>query len=124
MSRRYDPAAARVQHTHVHGGSPQASSYKVIFKGINRSKRHAYTLAQIFGLIPPNPVYDLEHVTGHQSNLRALSSFVSTVDCLTLSSRKPLNVGATLLYKPLPVLILSVSLVLGLDIISSVLLNK
>lgn len=83
MSQRYDSAAGWVQHTHVHGGSPQAGSYKVIFKGINRSERHAYTLTQIFGLTPPNPVYDLEHETGKQSNLRALSSFGCTVDCVS-----------------------------------------
>lgn len=63
MSQRYDSAVARVQHTHVRGGSPQANGYKVIFKGTNRSKRHAYTLSQIFGVIPPNPAYDLERVT-------------------------------------------------------------
>lgn len=59
-------------HTHVGGGSPQAGSYKVILKGINRSERHVYTLAQIFGLLPPDPGYDLEHVTRNQSHLRTL----------------------------------------------------
>lgn len=77
MSRRYDSAVARVQHTHVHGGSPQANGYKVIFKGINRSERHAYTLSQIFGVIPPNPVDDLERVT--QGN-RAICELGAALD--------------------------------------------
>lgn len=43
--------------------SPQANGYKVIFEGTNRSKRHAYPLSQIVGVIPPNPACDLERVT-------------------------------------------------------------